>query len=255
MRQTAIYPDLAGRTVFVTGGGSGIGAAITEGFCAQNSKVAFVDIAERDSRALARAIAKRTGHAPLFLRCDIRDVDALGDAISRTRKQLGDISVLVNNAANDARHWVAEIDVAAWDDKMALNLRPMFFSAQAVTPQMKRLGGGSIVNFGSSSWMLAAPQLSVYATAKAGVHGLTRSLARELGPHRIRVNTVVPGWVLTKRQMKLWMTPARDKWRRTTQCIDMRVLPEHAADMVLFLASDAAIACTGQNFLVDAGLA
>lgn len=255
MHQPAIYPDLAGKTVFITGGGSGIGAAHTMGFAGQKAKVAFVDIAEAESKALVETVAAETGSKPLFIKCDIRDVNALQAAMARVGKELGDIAVLVNNAANDARHKTEEVTVEYWDDRMAINLRPMFFTAQAVLPQMKRLGGGAIVNFSSISWMVKSPDLMAYVTAKAAVNGLTSGLARDFGPHNIRVNTVSPGWVMTERQMKLWLNPAADAIRAKSQCLEAKVQPEDLADMVLFLASDAAAKITAQEFIVDAGWA
>jgi len=255
MRQPAIYPGLAGKTVFITGGGSGIGAAHTAGFAGQKAKVAFVDIAEAESRALVDAVAKETGNAPLFIRCDIRDIESLRAAIERVRIEFGDISVLVNNAANDQRHRVEDVTVAYWDERMAINLRPMFFTCQAVLPQMRRLGRGSIVNFGSTSWKMTRGGFPAYVTAKAAVHGLTRTLARDFGAFNIRVNTVLPGWILTQRQIELWLTPEGEAERAKGQCIPARVEPEDVADMVLFLASDAAAKCTAQEFIVDGGWA
>jgi D-xylose 1-dehydrogenase len=255
MHQPALYPGLSGKTVFITGGGSGIGAAITAGFAGQRAKVAFVDIAEAPSQALAARLREETGAEPLFIACDIRDVEALQAAIERTRATLGDIGVLINNAANDQRHTVEETTVAYWDERLALNLRPMFFAAQAVQPQMRRLGGGAIVNFGSISWMVTQGGFPAYATAKAAVHGLTRTLARDFGRDNIRVNCVVPGWVMTERQRQLWLTPEADAARAAAQCLKTTVEPEDIADMVLFLASDAAAKCTAQDFIVDAGWA
>ena len=255
VHQPAIYPGLAGKTVFITGGGSGIGAAITTGFAGQKTKVAFVDIAEEPSRLLCDRLESETGTKPVFIACDIRDIKALQAAIEQTRRELGDISVLVNNAANDQRHRVEDVTVELWDERMALNLRPMFFSAQAVLPQMKRLGGGSIINFGSISWMVPQGGFPAYATAKSAAHGLTRTLARDFGPFNIRVNCVVPGWVMTERQLKLWLTPEADKEREKAQCLPARVQPEDLADMVLFLGSDASAKCTAQDFTVDAGWA
>jgi NAD(P)-dependent dehydrogenase (short-subunit alcohol dehydrogenase family) len=255
MRQPALYPGLEGKTVFITGGGSGIGAAHTTGFAGQKAKVAFVDIAEAESQLLVDRVAAETGNKPLFIPCDIRDISALQAAIERTRKELGDIAVLVNNAANDDRHKTEEVTVAYWDDRMAINLRPMFFTCQAVAPQMRRLGGGSIINFSSIAWMVKSPDLMAYVTAKSAVNGLTKGLARDFGPHNIRVNTVSPGWVMTERQMKLWLNPAADAIRAKSQCIPAKVMPEDLADMVLFLASDAAAKCTAQEFIVDGGWA
>jgi D-xylose 1-dehydrogenase len=253
MDHRALYPGLAGKPVFITGGGSGIGAAITAAFLSQHAKVAFVDIAEEPSRALAARLRQETGSEPLFIPCDIRDVAALQAAIEQSRAALGDIAVLVNNAANDQRHTVEETSVAYWDERLALNLRPMFFTAQAVLPQMRRRGGGAIINFGSISWMLAQGGFPAYATAKAAVHGLTRTLARDFGRDNIRVNCVVPGWVLTERQRRLWLTPEGDAARLAGQCLKTDVEPEDIAEMVLFLASDAAAKCTAQDFIVDAG--
>jgi len=253
MHQPAIYPGLAGKTVFITGGGSGIGAALTRGFAGQKSKVGFVDIAEEASRALITEVEKKTGVTALFIPCDIRDITALQAAIERVQRELGDIAVLVNNAANDQRHAVEEVTPAYWDERMAVNLRPSFFTAQAVLPQMKRLGGGSIINFGSISWMVPQGGFPAYATAKSAAHGLTRTLARDFGPFNIRVNCVVPGWVMTERQLQLWLTPEADAARAKAQCLPSRVMPEDIADIVLFLASDAAAKCTAQDFTVDGG--
>jgi D-xylose 1-dehydrogenase len=253
MHQPAIYPGLAGKTVFITGGGSGIGAALTRGFAGQKSKVGFVDIAEEESRALVTEVERETGVRALFIPCDIRDITALQAAIERVQGERGDIAVLVNNAANDQRHAVEEVTPAYWDERMAVNLRPSFFTAQAVLPQMKRLGGGSIINFGSISWMVPQGGFPAYATAKSAAHGLTRTLARDFGPFNIRVNCVVPGWVMTERQLQLWLTPEADAARAKAQCLPSRVMPEDIADIVLFLASDAAAKCTAQDFTVDGG--
>lgn len=255
MHQPAIYPGLAGKTVFITGGGGGIGAALTAGFAGQQARVAFVDIAEEQSRALCKRVENQSGIEPLFIPCDIRDIKALRAAIEQTSERVGDIAVLVNNAGNDDRHNVEEVTIEYWDERMALNLRPMFFAAQAVLPQMKRIGGGSIINFGSIGWMVTQGGYPAYATAKSAVHGLTRSLARDFGAFRIRVNCVVPGWIMTERQIKEWLTPEKDHERARAQCLAARVLPEDVADMVLFLGSDAASKCTAQDFTVDGGWA
>ena len=253
MRRPAIYPGLADKTVFITGGGSGIGAALTEAFLGQGAKVAFVDVAEAESRALCERLQKEQGRAPLFIPCDIRDVPALQAAIARTGEELGDVGILLNNAANDQRHAVEEVTVEYWDDRMAINQRPMFFTAQAVLPMMKRLGGGAIVNFGSISWRVGQGGMPAYTMAKASVHGLTRGLARDFGPHNIRVNTLIPGWVMTERQIKLWLTPEAAEQLEKDQCLKSRVMPEDIADMALFLASDAAAKCTAQQYIVDGG--
>jgi D-xylose 1-dehydrogenase len=253
MHLPAVYPGLAEKTVFITGGGSGIGAALTAGFAAQKARVAFVDIAEAASGALVDRVAADTGNKPLFIRCDLRDVDALRAAIEHVRGQLGDIGVLVNNAANDERHKTEEVTVGYWDEKMAVNLRPMFFSSQAVLAHMKRLGGGAIVNFSSIAPVVKTPDLVAYLTAKSAVNGLTRGLARDFGPYNIRVNTVSPGWTMTERQVKLWANPERLAVRDRGQCIPGSIMPEDVANLVLFLSSDAAAKCTAQDFVVDAG--
>jgi D-xylose 1-dehydrogenase len=247
------YAGLADKTVFITGGGSGIGAAFTRAFAGQGARVGFVDIAEEASRALVVEIQKETGTAPLFIACDLRDIAALQAAIEKVRVEVGDIGVLVNNAGNDDRHTMEQVTQAYWDERIAVNLRHMFFAAQAVAPQMKRLGGGTIINLGSISWRLKLTGLPVYNVTKASVTGLTRALAREFGPFGIRVNTISPGAVWTERQIKLWYTPEVEKEIMAGQCLKTRVLPNDVANMGLFLASDAAEKCTAQDFVVDGG--
>jgi len=249
----AAYPSLRDRVVFVTGGGSGIGAGIVEHFVQQGSRVAFVDIDEAASRALLKRLAHGAAHAPQYIYCDVRDIDALRAAIVSVQKNLGDISVLVNNAARDDRHRIEEVTVEYWDERVAVNLRHQFFAVQAVVEQMKRLGGGSIINFGSISWMSSTGGMPAYTTSKAAVGGLTRGLARDLGPFNIRVNTVVPGWVMTERQKTLWLTLDGERRLEEAQCLPGRLLPEDLARMVLFLAADDSRMCTAQNFIVDAG--
>jgi len=249
----ARHPGLKGKTIFITGGGSGIGAAIVESFIDQDCQVAFVDIDDHASRDLCSKLSQRYGTEPLFMHCDIRDVAALRGCIAQAAAKLGDISVLVNNAASDTRHDWHDVTPDYWDDRMALNLRPMFFAIQAVEPMMQRLGCGSIVNFGSISWMKSTPGMPAYTTAKAAIHGLTRSFARELGRDGIRVNTVVPGWVMTERQVKLWLTEAGEREIEANQCLRGRVMPVDLARMVLFLASREAEMCTAQEFIVDGG--
>jgi NAD(P)-dependent dehydrogenase (short-subunit alcohol dehydrogenase family) len=252
-QQTALYPDLAGRSVFITGGGSGIGAALTAAFTAQGSRVAFVDIAGDASRALVGQLSPGAAHVPLFIPCDIRDITALRAAIDQARTAHGDITVLLNNAANDHRHRTEDVTPEFWDDRIAINQRPMFFAAQAVLPQMQRAGGGSIVNFGSVSWKLRQGGMAAYTMAKASVQGLTRSLARDYGKQHIRANTLVPGWVMTERQLTYWVTPEAEKEIDAGQALAGRVMPAHIADMALFLASDASAMCSAQEFVVDGG--
>jgi NAD(P)-dependent dehydrogenase (short-subunit alcohol dehydrogenase family) len=248
-----VYPDLAGKTVFITGGGSGIGAAFTHAFAQQAANVAFVDVAEEASQALLQKIEKETGVAPKFVRCDVRDIPALQGAIEKIRAEVGDIGVLINNAACDDRHAFDEVTPAYWDERIAVNLRHMFFTAQAVAPQMQRLGGGAIVNLGSIIWRLKHTGLPAYSTCKAAVTGLTRTQARQYGLFGVRVNTISPGAVWTERQIKLWYTPEFERDVMAGQCLNTRVLPEDVANMALFLASDAAAKCTAQEFVVDAG--
>lgn len=247
------YPDLANRTVLITGGGSGIGAAFTHAFAHQGSRVAFLDVAEEPSRALVRRLEKETGNAPKFLPCDVCDIPALQTAIEEIRADVGDIAVLVNNAASDDRHAFDAVTHSYWDNRVAVNLRHMFFAAQAVTYHMKRLGGGSIINLSSIIWRLKQTGLPVYSTCKAAVCGLTRTQAREYGRFSIRANTILPGAVWTERQIKLWYTPQVEKEIMDGQCLNARVLPEDVASMALFLASNAAAKCTAQDFTVDAG--
>lgn len=253
MAEYAIYPSLRDRPVFITGGGSGIGASIVEHFCAQHAKVAFVDIADEPSKALVEAIAAR-GHArPLFVRCDLRDIDALHRAIAETAAALGAFRVLVNNAGNDDRHKALEMTVPYWDDRIQVNLRHQFFAAQAVIPGMKAAGGGSIVNFGSISWMNAEGGYAAYTASKAAVHGITRGLARDFGADNIRVNTVVPGWIMTERQVKLWLDADGERQLIENQCLKRKLYPPDIARMVLWLAADDSENCTAQNFVVDGG--
>ncbi len=247
------YPSLEQQVVFITGGGSGIGAAMTRAFHRQGARVAFVDIDDAASQALVEELQATTGRAPHYHRCDIRDVAALQATIATVGRELGPIHTLVNNAANDDRHDWQDIDVAYWDDRMALNLRPMFFAAQAAAHQMIEAGGGAIINFGSISVRTAIPRLAAYVTAKAAVHGLTRSLARDLGERNIRVNTVVPGCIMTQRQLDKWIGPDDEARIREHQCLKVRLLPDHVAPMVLFLAADDGAQLTGHEFTVDAG--
>ncbi|MCC5884761.1 MAG: SDR family oxidoreductase [Halomonas sp.] len=249
----ARYPSLNNRLVFITGGGSGIGAALTRAFHLQDARVAFVDIDDGASLALVAELQAATGRSPHYQRCDIRDVAALQETIANVGREQGPIQILINNAANDDRHTWDQVDVAYWDERMAINLRPMFFAAQAAAHQMIEAGGGVIINFGSISVKTAIPDLTAYMTAKAAVHGLTRSLARDLGEKNIRVNTVVPGCILTQRQLDKWISPEDEKRIQEHQCLKVRLAPEHVAPMVLFLAADDSAQVTGHEFPIDAG--
>ena len=251
----ARHPGLKGRSVFVSGGGSGIGAGIVEAFIDQGSKVAFVDIDKAKSEKLVADLKAQYGNAPLFIPCDLKDIPALQAAIAQASKAHGDITALVNNAANDQRHKWEDLTPEGWDDRIAVNMKHVFFSMQAVAPQMKRAGGGTIVNFGSISWKLAMGGMPGYVASKAGIHALTRGMARDLGPDKIRVNTVLPGWILTERQKTLWLTPEADASRLAAQCLKDGIMPEDVARLVLFLSSDDSRMCTAQEWTVDAGWA
>jgi NAD(P)-dependent dehydrogenase (short-subunit alcohol dehydrogenase family) len=253
MMPSARFPDLAGASVLITGGGSGIGAALTEGFVRQGAKVAFIDIAEKPSRELADRLEKEAGARPLSLRVDLRDVEALRAAIAEAAKAHGDVTVLVNNAALDDRHEVADVTEEFWDNNQAVNLRPHFFSAQAVAPGMKRAGKGSIVNFTSTSFLINHPGMPSYTAAKAGIVGLTKGLAGRLGPDGIRVNAIAPGWVMTDRQKQLWVTDEALAAHIGKQCIREAMQPDDMVGPVLFLASDASRMLTAQTLIVDGG--
>jgi NAD(P)-dependent dehydrogenase (short-subunit alcohol dehydrogenase family) len=244
----ATYPSLEGKRVLITGGATGIGAGLVEAFAAQGSHVAFVDVAEEAGQALAERLGARTH----FRRCDLTDVATLPGTIGALVEKLGGLDVLVNNAANDDRHTIAEVTPAYWDDRMAVNLRHLFFAAQAAVPHLKAAGGGAIVNFGSISWHLGLPDLVLYQTAKAAIEGMTRSMARDLGRDNIRVTTIVPGNVQTPRQEK-WYTPEGEAEIVSAQCLDGRIQPADVAALALFLASDDARMCTGHEYFVDAG--
>jgi NAD(P)-dependent dehydrogenase (short-subunit alcohol dehydrogenase family) len=247
-----VYPSLRGKRVVVTGGGSGIGAAIVETFTRQGANVAFIDIADADAHELEQKLSKREP-APRYYRCDLTNVEAIGDTFARIRSDMGPVDVLVNNAANDDRHSLQETTVQYWDNRIAVNLRHLFFCTQAVTEDMKAANYGVIINLGSVSWHLALPDLAIYQTAKAGIEGMTRALARDLGPFGIRVSCVVPGGVRTPRQMKLWHGPEEEARMLGMQCLKARIEPHDVAAMVAFLSSDDARMCTGHEYFVDAG--
>jgi NAD(P)-dependent dehydrogenase (short-subunit alcohol dehydrogenase family) len=250
---SAVYPSLRGRPVFITGGGSGIGACLVEGFCRQDARVAFVDI---DAGGGAQLLQRLRAHGlpePWFRRCDVCDVPDLQGAISEAAAALGDFGVLVNNVASDDRHATAEVTPEYWDQRMAVNQRPAFFAIQSVLPGMRKRGGGSIINVGSTGWQAKTGGYPAYATAKASLLGLTRGLARELGEQHIRINVVSPGWVMTERQLRLWATPDMEARIAGMQCLPTPLQPPDIAGMVLFLASDDARGCTAQEFIVDAG--
>jgi NAD(P)-dependent dehydrogenase (short-subunit alcohol dehydrogenase family) len=248
---SAAYPDLAGRTVFISGGGSGIGAAFVRGFAAQGCAVAFADIADDASRALVDEI----GGGAHYFRCDVRDIAVLRATLATVAQALGPVSVLVNNAARDDRHAVADVTPEYWDDSLAVNLRHHFFAAQAVAPGMTTAGGGAIINMGSVSWMRGRPNLVAYTTSKAAIMGLTRTLARSLGAGNIRVNSIGPGAIATVRQQALWVDAVQEAEFLAQQCLKFRLSEDDVARTALFLASDEARGITGHSLIVDAGLA
>ncbi len=247
-----VFPDLKGKSVFITGGGSGIGAALTEGFLRQGAQVAFVQ--RSDARVFCDRMEAATGRRPLFLTCDITDTEALRSAIVEAAAAHGPVGVLVNNAANDDRHKTLEATEAYWDQMMAINLRCYFFAAQAVIPGMKAIGGGAIINFSSISYMMGLGDYPAYVSANSGINGLTRGLAREFGTDRIRVNAVAPGWVLTQRQKDLWVTPEALAAHLARQCLKDALVPEDIVGGVLFLASQASRMMTGQALVIDGGV-
>lgn len=245
----AIYPSLVGKTVFITGGAAGIGAEIVRAFAAQKARVGFVDLDAKGSAALAEEI----GDEIAFAQCDLRDIGALKLAFGELENQIGPATVLVNNAARDDRHDWQDVTPEYFDERIATNLRHQFFAIQAVAPGMIDAGGGSIINMGSNSWWEAGGGFPAYATSKAAIHGLTRTMARDLGIHRIRVNTVVPGWIMTERQKELWVTPEALEKQLDRQCLPDLIEPVYVARMVVFLASDDAAMCTANNYMVEAG--
>ena len=253
MKQLAKYGSLQGKRVFITGGGSGIGESLVAEFAAQGALVAFVDIAVAASEALCRRLAEAGLTAPIFRHCDITDIPSLQAVMAELADQLGDFDILVNNAANDQRHQAQDVTLEYWNERIAINQRPMFFTCQAVFEGMKRKGGGSIINVSSISWHMKSGGYPVYATTKAAVVGLTRGLARDFGAHNIRVNTVTPGWVMTQRQIELWVDEAAEVEIKKSQCLPSKLMPQDIAAMVLFLASDDGAMCSSQEFIVDAG--
>ena len=252
-RKPTHYTSLKDASVFITGGATGIGMALVEAFCEQGAKVAFVDILRAEGEKLVQDLAGKSAHAPLFLECDLTDIEALRQAVKDASAKHGPISVLLNNVANDTRHKWQDVTVEYWDQRQAINIRPAFFAIQAVAPMMIEAGGGAIVNFGSVSWMMGQGGMPGYTTAKSAVQGLTRGMARDLGKDNIRVNTLVPGWVMTQRQLDLWVDEAAEKEIAERQCLKNKVMPDDIARMALFLASDESRMITSQNFIVDGG--
>jgi D-xylose 1-dehydrogenase len=251
--QGAIYPSLKERTVLVTGGGSGIGEAVVRQFVSQGARVGFIDI---DVKASEQLLASLPEHAAVhFEHADLRDIGALRRAIAGVREALGPITILVNNAARDDRHAIEDVTPEFWDERIAVNLKHQFFAAQAVAPDMTQAGRGSIVNMGSVSWVIGQGNMPCYTTAKSAVQGLTRALARDLGPNNVRVNSILPGWIMTQRQQDLWLTPEGEVELMQRQCLKRKLMPDDIARVVLFFAADDSGACTNQNYIVDGGWA
>ena len=245
----ATYTDLKDRVVIVTGGAGGIGEAIVRAFVVQGARVAFLDIdMERGQRLQAEL-----GAAARFLPCDLTNIEALRAAVAVAREAFGPIGVLINNAAHDERHATLEVTEAYWDGRIAVNLKHQFFAAQAVLPDMIGAGGGSIINLGSTSWMIGQGGMAAYTASKSAVLGLTRSLARDFGEHGVRVNAVAPGWIMTERQLALWVTPESEQDIYRNQCLKRRLVPDDVARLVVFLSSDEASAITNQHYVVDGG--
>ena len=248
----ATYPSLAGRAVLVTGGATGIGASFVEHFARQGARVAFLDIDDAGARALIDSL-QDVANAPVYLHCDATDLDALQDCIAKARERIGAISVLVNNAANDVRHQFGQTTAADFERNIAVNLRHQYFATQAVAQDMRQAGGGSVICLGSTGWMIKNAGYPMYAMAKSAVHGLVNGLARELGADRIRINALVPGWVITEKQRRLWLDESGEEQIRRSQCLPGHLQPEDLARMALFLAADDSRMCTGQHFIVDGG--
>lgn len=248
----AIYPDLAGKVVLVTGGASGIGAAIVRVFARQKSTVVLFDINEEAGMGLSRELSGQ-GLAAYFQRVDLTDIPALRAGVADACKAHGPTAILINNAAHDERHPTEEVTPEYWDDRIAVNLKHQFFAAQAVLSGMKAVGQGVIINFGSTSWMVGQGGMAAYTASKSGVIGLTRSLARDYGPFNIRVNAIAPGWIMTERQIEKWLTPESEAELMRRQCLKRKLTPDELANFTVFLASDDASACTAQHYVVDGG--
>ena len=248
----AAYPSLRDRTVFISGGATGLGEEFVRQFVAQGARVAFVDIEDDSGHELCDEL-EAAGTRPLYLRADVRDVPSYVAAIQAAGREIGPLSVLVNNAANDQRRDSDQVDLEFWNDRIAVNLSHHFFAIQAVTPGMRTLGGGSIISVGSASVHIPLTSVAAYIAAKAAIEGLTRTLARELGPARIRVNCVIPGWIMTARQLRDWVTPEAERIIESSQSLPDKLVPADVARLVLWLAADDSAMCTGQNWIIDGG--
>ncbi len=247
------YFDLENKRVFITGGGSGIGASIVEHFCEQNSEVYFIDINEESSNKLVSKCKNKKLAIPNFIKCDLLNIKELQNTISKIISEKGPIEILINNAANDERHKIDDVTEEFWNNRMNINLRHYFFTVQSVREAMIKNNSGAIVNIGSASWMIGQGGMAAYTAAKSGVVGLTRSFARDLGEYNIRVNSVVPGWTITERQLEKWLTPESEADMMKKQCIKRRLMPSDISKAVLFFSSDQSSGCTNQSYVVDNG--
>ena len=247
------YYDLEKKRVFITGGGSGIGASIVEHFCEQGSEVYFIDINEDESKKLIEDIKNKNYSLPTFIKCDLLNIKELQKTIADIISNKGPIDILINNAANDTRHKIDDVTEEYWDERMNVNLRHYFFTVQSVKKSMIDNGGGAIINMGSTSWMIGQGGMAAYTAAKSGVVGLSRSFARDLGEFNIRVNSVVPGWVMTQRQIDLWLNDESEKELMHRQCLKEKLAPHELAQAVLFFSSEQASGCTNQSYVVDKG--
>jgi NAD(P)-dependent dehydrogenase (short-subunit alcohol dehydrogenase family) len=249
----AVYPSLRERVVVVTGGASGIGAAMVEAFASNGGRVAFLDLQKEAGEQLVQRLRDTNVHAPVFARCDLTDIAALQDAFAKIDERLGPVEVLINNAGNDSRHSLEEVTPEFWDRTIAVNLKHQFFAAQAVIPGMRRLGRGSIINMSSIAWMIPSTNVPVYVTAKAAIVGMTRTLAHEVGKDNIRVNCILPGAIATERQQRLWFTPEYQAEILAAQALKRLIEPEEVARLALFLAADDSAAITNQSYVIDGG--
>jgi len=247
------YYDLESKRVFITGGGSGIGASIVEHFCEQGSEVYFIDINEDESKKLIEDIKNKNYSLPTFIKCDLLNIKELQKTISDIISNKGPIDILINNAANDTRHKIDDVTEEYWNERINVNLRHFFFTVQSVKKSMIDNGGGAIINMGSTSWMVGQGGMAAYTAAKSGVVGLSRSFARDLGEFNIRVNSVVPGWVMTQRQIDLWLNDESEKELMKRQCLKEKLMPHELAQAVLFFSSEQSSGCTNQSYIVDKG--
>jgi len=247
------YYDLENKRVFITGGGSGIGASIVEHFCEQGSEVYFVDINVEESKKLVDEMKNKKFKEPTFIECDLINIKLLQETISKILTEKGPINILINNAANDTRHKIDDVTVEYWDERINVNLRHFFFTVQAVKKSMIENNGGVIINMGSTSWMVGQGGMAAYTAAKSGVVGMTRSFARDLGEFNIRVNSVVPGWVMTQRQIDMWLNKESEEELMKKQCLKKKLMPNEIAQAVLFFSSDQSSGCTNQSYIVDKG--